>query len=91
VGYVFIQNFLLGEHKERYIQLRGEFFNVFNHPNIQTRDYGASLTLPSYNGDGTYTAESVQEDSNFGQPTAAYSPTGPGGPRVIQLGAKVYF
>jgi hypothetical protein len=85
------KNFPLGEHKERYIQLRGEFFNVFNHPNIQARDYGASLTLPSYNGDGTYTPESIQKSSTFGQPTSAYSPTGPGGPRVIQLGAKVYF
>jgi hypothetical protein len=86
------KNIPLGEiSKGRYIQLRGEFFNILNHPNFLTRDYGATVTLPSYNGDGTFTPLSIAKDTNFGQPTAAYSPTGPGGPRVIQLAAKVYF
>jgi hypothetical protein len=86
------KNIPLGEiSKGRYIQLRGEFFNILNHPNFLTRDYGATITLPTYNGDGTFTPLSIAKDTNFGQPTAAYSPTGPGGPRVIQLAAKVYF
>ncbi len=86
------KNFNLGkESKGRYIQLRGEFFNVINHPNIAARDYNANVTLPSYNGNGTFTPLSIAKDSNWGQPTAAYGPTGPGGPRVIQLAAKVYF
>ena len=87
------KNFALGEiNKGRYIQLRGEFFNVLNHPNFATRDFGANVTLPSYdNKNGTFTPLSIAKDSNFGQPTAAYGPTGPGGPRVIQLAAKVYF
>jgi len=86
------KNFPIGEaSKGRSIQLRGEFFNILNHPNISTRDYGANVTLPSYNGNGTFTPLSIAKDSNYGQPTAAYGPSGPGGPRVIQLAAKVYF
>ena len=87
------KNFGLGESsKGRSIQLRGEFFNVLNHPNFASRDYGANVTLPSFNsGSGTYTPLSIAKDSNWGRPTSSYSPTGPGGPRVIQLAAKVYF
>ena len=37
------KNFPIGEaSKGRSIQLRGEFFNVLNHPNILTRDYNAN-------------------------------------------------
>ena len=50
----------------------------------------ANVTLPSYNN-GTYTPLSIAKDSNWGQPTGTLSPLGPGGPRVIQLAAKVYF
>ena len=86
------KNFLFGNpDKGRYIQLRGEFFNVLNHPNFSSHDYGANVTLPTYNGDGTYTPLSIAKDSNFGQPTSSYGATGPGGPRVVQLAAKVYF
>ncbi len=86
------KNFAIGESsKGRSIQLRGEFFNVLNHPNIASRDYNANVTLPTYNGDGTFTPLSISKDTNWGQPTAAFGPSGPGGPRVIQLAAKVYF
>jgi hypothetical protein len=87
------KNFNIGpEGKGRYLQLRGEFFNILNHPNFATRDYGASLTLPSYNSStGAYTPLSVTKDSNWGQPTSSFNPAGPGGPRVIQLAAKLYF
>jgi hypothetical protein len=86
------KNFPIGEaSKGRSIQLRGEFFNVLNHPNILTRDYNANLTLPTYNGNGTFTPLSIAKDTNWGQPTAAFGAAGPGGPRVIQLAAKVYF
>jgi len=87
------KNFNIGrEDSGRFIQLRGEFFNVINHPNIAGRDYGANVTLPSYNSsNGTYTPLSIAKDSNWGKPTVAYGPTGPGGPRVIQLAAKIYF
>jgi hypothetical protein len=87
------KNFNFGpESKGRYLQLRGEFFNILNHPNIASRDYGANLTLPSYNASsGTFTPMSITKDSNWGQPTASFNPAGPGGPRVIQLAAKLYF
>ncbi|MFC6646499.1 Plug and carboxypeptidase regulatory-like domain-containing protein [Granulicella cerasi] len=84
------KNFNFGkESKGRYLQIRGEFFNILNHPNIAARDYNANVTLPSYNG--TYTPLSVSKDSNWGQPTSAFSNLGPGGPRVIQLAGKLYF
>ncbi len=87
------KNFEIGpSDKGRYIQLRGEFFNVINHPNFTGHDYTANVTLPSYNATtGTFTPLSIAKDSTFGTPTVSNSPTGPGGPRVIQLAAKVYF
>jgi hypothetical protein len=87
------KNFPIGSAaKGRSIQLRGEFFNILNHPNIASRDYGANVTLPSYNATTrTYTPLSIAKDTNWGQATSAFNPAGPGGPRVIQLAAKVYF
>jgi hypothetical protein len=86
------KNFNFGPaEKSRYIQLRGEFFNVLNHPNFSSRDYGANVTLPSCTSSGVCTPLSVTKDTNWGQPTAVISPSAPGGPRVIQLAAKVYF
>jgi hypothetical protein len=87
------KNFPIGESsKGRYIQLRGEFFNILNHPNFSSRDYNVNITLPTYDSTtGTFVPLSIAKDTNWGQPTAAYLPTGPGGPRVIQLAAKVYF
>jgi hypothetical protein len=81
---------LLG-NQERSVQLRCETYNIFNHPNFATKDFGANVTLPSYNGNGTYTPESISLDTGFGQPTSVYSQLGPGGPRVIQLGARISF
>jgi len=84
------KNFQLGKNEQRSIQIRCETYNLFNHPNFGTRNLNGSLTLPSYSG-GAYTAESVSLDTSFKQPTSDYSPLGPGGARVIQLGAKLYF
>ena len=86
------KNFSLGRaDKGRYVQLRGEFFNVLNHPNFSSRDYGANITLPSCTTGGVCTPLSISKDTNWGQPTGVISPSAPGGPRVIQLAAKVYF
>ena len=86
------KNFTVGNaDKGRYIQLRGEFFNVLNHPNFSSRDYGANVTLPSCTTGGVCTPLSIAKDTNWGQPTGVISPSAPGGPRVIQLAAKVYF
>lgn len=87
------KNFPIGEaSKGRFLQLRGEFFNVLNHPNIASRNFGANVTLPGYNSTtGTFTPLSITKNTNWNQPTGAFSATGPGGPRVIQIAAKLYF
>jgi hypothetical protein len=88
------KNIPIGEKSQRTIQLRCETYNLFNHSNFASKDLGGTFTLPSYsvaNGQGTYTPESINLDTNYGQPTSVYSQAGPGGPRVIQLGAKINF
>ncbi len=86
------KNFQIGNaDKGRSIQLRGEFFNVLNHPNFSSRDYGANVTLPSCTTGGVCTPLSIAPDSNFGKPNGAINVATPGGPRAIQLAAKVYF
>lgn len=83
------KNFPLGENRGTF-QIRCETYNVFNHPNFASHDLGASLNLPSYSN-GVYTPESVSLDSGWKQPTSMWSQAGPGGPRVIQLGARFDF
>jgi hypothetical protein len=83
------KNIPLGASERRSIQLRLEAFNVFNHPNFQDKSISANLVLPSYDPKTGYTPMSITKGSNFGQYSSQYS--GNGGPRVIQLGAKVYF
>ncbi|MDT8067349.1 MAG: carboxypeptidase regulatory-like domain-containing protein [Terriglobia bacterium] len=68
----------------RYIQLRLEAFNVFNHPNFYGKELGYGLNSASGS-----TPMSYSTAGNFGQYTSTYS--GTGGPRVVQLGAKFYF
>jgi hypothetical protein len=88
------KNIPIGEKGQRTIQLRCEAYNLFNHSNFASKDLGGTFILPSYsvvNGQGTYTPESINLDTNYGQPTSVYSQAGPGGPRVIQLGAKINF
>jgi hypothetical protein len=85
------KNLPLPGKAERSIQLRCETYNIFNHPNFSSNNFGANFTLPGYNGDGTYTPESISLANGYGQPTSVYLPSGPGGPRVIQLGARISF
>jgi hypothetical protein len=59
-----MKNVNLGEHLR--FQLRGEYFNAFNHTNFNSVD-------------------SSLEDGSFGQVTTAHEP------RIIQIGAKLYF
>lgn len=68
----------------RYIQLRLEAFNVFNHPNFDGKDLGFGMNSAS----GT-TPISYSPSGTFAQYNSAYS--GVGGPRVVQLGVKFYF
>jgi len=83
------KNIPMGKNEERYIQLRLEAFNAFNHPNFLDKNYGANWNGPwAYVSDPT-TPVSVTKNSNWGTYSDTYS--GVGGFRVVQLGAKIYF
>ncbi len=62
------------------LQLRAEFFNVFNHPNFALPNFFVSPGSPQQ---GLITQTPDQAQTNPG--------LGGGGPRVIQLGAKFLF
>jgi hypothetical protein len=83
------KNLPLGKSEARYLQLRLEAFNIFNHPNFVSQNYGAAVNGPWEYSDPA-TPFSIAKNTNWG--TNASTPnTGPGGFRVIQLGAKIYF
>ena len=62
------------------LQLRAEFFNIFNHPNFALPNFFVS---PGSTNQGLITQTPDQAQTNPG--------LGGGGPRVIQLGAKFLF
>ena len=83
------KNIPFGKGEARYIQLRLEAFNAFNHPNFTSQNYGFSVNGPwEYNDPAT--PLSITRNSNWGSKQATPD-TGAGGFRVVQLGAKVYF
>jgi hypothetical protein len=82
------KNIKLGSSERRYLQLRGEAFNIFNHPNFQDKNYNVSMNGPWDYATPT-TALSISKNSNWGTYNDQYS--GVGGPRVVQLAAKFYF
>ncbi len=85
------KNIPLGSNEARYIQLRLEAFNIFNHPNFDSRHYDISVDGPwQYADDPTTTPVTISKNSNWGTP-ASTPGSSPGGFRVIQLGAKIYF
>jgi len=81
------KNIPLGSSEKRSLQLRLEAFNTFNHPNFNDRNYGFSINGPWQWQPGT--PFSLQRNANWGTPLDTYG--GVGGPRVVQLGAKIYF
>jgi hypothetical protein len=62
------------------VQLRGELFNIFNHPNFALPNFFVSPGSPNQ---GLITQTPDQAQTNPG--------LGGGGPRVIQLGVKFLF
>ena len=62
------------------LQLRAEFFNIFNHPNFALPNF---FVLPGGTQQGLITQTPDQAQTNPG--------LGGGGPRVIQLAAKITF
>lgn len=82
------KNIPMGSNEARYIQLRLEAFNAFNHPNFQDKNYGANWGGPWAYANPTDPL-TVTKNSNWGTNSDTYS--GVGGFRVVQLGAKIYF
>lgn len=83
------KNIPLGKNDARYIQLRLEAFNVFNHPNFNDKNYGANVTGPWAYASPTDPL-TISKNDNWGTYSDTYG-SGPGGFRVLQLGAKIYF
>jgi Carboxypeptidase regulatory-like domain/TonB dependent receptor len=73
-----LKNTLLSERIS--LQLRGEFFNILNHPNFALPNW---FVTPGQGPTGLITQTPDQAQTNPG--------LGGGGPRVIQLAAKVVF
>jgi len=82
------KNIPLGKNEARSLQLRLEAFNVFNHPNFNEKIFGFNENGPWQWQPGT--DFSISRISNWGTNANTYG-SGPGGFRVVQLGAKVYF
>jgi hypothetical protein len=86
--------------RERYsIRLRLEGYNVFNHPNFDDKNFGVNINGPwqcTYGtpaGAGSSSPDiTISKATNWSTPADTYNPSGgPGGFRVIQLGAKFIF
>ncbi len=84
-----LKNIPLGRSEARYLELRLEAFNAFNHPNFTGQNYGYSVNGPWEYSDPA-SLISISKNGNFGTNQSTPN-TGPGGFRVVQLGAKLYF
>lgn len=83
------KNIPLGANEARYLQLRLEAFNAFNHPNFSDKNYGVNVDGP-WQYRPVDTPLTVQKNANWGTYSDTYG-TGPGGFRVVQLAVKLYF
>jgi hypothetical protein len=85
------KNIPLGS-ESRYLQLRLEAFNAFNHPNFNNKNYSVNVDGPwPWFGDPSRPL-SMTKDDNWGKFKDTYNSSGgPGSFRVLQLAAKFYF
>jgi len=90
------KNIPLGHNEQRYLQLRLEAFNVFNHPNFKDVNLPISVNTPSGTTPATLSLSPTRSPgctgaygTCFGEYNDTY--TGNGGPRVVQLAVKLYF
>jgi hypothetical protein len=82
------KNIPLGKNEARYLQLRLEAFNAFNHPNFNDKYYTPTVTGPWAYASPTAPL-TITKNANWGTYADTYS--GSGGFRVVQLAAKIYF
>jgi hypothetical protein len=82
------KNFQFREHYT--LQLRGEFFNILNHPNFALPSNGIT---PGVNADGTKNPNTGPVGSITQTPDVAQGNPGlgGGGPRVMQFGVRFQF
>jgi hypothetical protein len=78
-----------GENSNRYIQLRVEAYNVFNHTNWTTLNTAAQFNPTT--GALVNAANPATNRDGFGALTAVRAAGQPGSARIIQLAAKIYF
>ena len=82
------KNIPIGKNENRYLQLRLEAYNAFNHPNFDTINHAVDANGPWQYADAA-TPVTFTKSTGWGKPTTTYN--GAGGFRVVQLGAKIYF
>ncbi len=89
------KNFPLGNAETRFVQLRVEAFNIFNHPNFNNVNLNWTVNPPAGTSPTTLSINTrpAGDPALYGSYFGEYSNTygGTGGPRVIQLAAKLYF
>ena len=95
-----LKNIPFGTNEARYLQLRLEAFNLFNHPNFQGVNIGWNIGTPSGTSPGSLSPSpglrstgACDSTSSYGSCFGEYNSTysGNGGPRVLQLAVKFYF
>jgi hypothetical protein len=79
----FFKNFVLSETRGSNLQFRAEFFNIWNHPQLNASAQNNGIAN-NFDPTATRNAQGVWSNS-FGQITQAYDP------RIIQLALKLYF
>lgn len=98
------KNFPFGQERTRYVQLRFEMFNAFNHTQFAGINAGTNLAVPNPSG-GFITGGAIFNSYDQVVITNNLRPTGSTAPlgqffgeynsardtRIIQLGLKVYF
>jgi len=82
------KKFYFGEGDKRFIQLRMEAYNVFNHTNWTTLNAAAQFDP---NTGALVGAAGPTNVNGFGALTAVRAAGQPGSPRIIQLAGKVSF
>jgi hypothetical protein len=83
------KKFYFGEGDKRYLQVRVEAYNVFNHTNWTTLNSAAQFNPTT--GALVNAANPLTNRDGFGALTAVRAAGQPGSARIIQLAGKINF